>query len=44
MALTYDLIPKAREKEDSRDRDYTRSRTFWRMIPELIPELTCRQP
>ena len=27
--LPEDLFPKAREKVNSRDRDYTRSRTFW---------------
>ena len=34
--LPADLFPKAREKENSRDRDYTRSRTFWCMIWQAL--------
>src|ERR1700728_3443906 len=30
--LPADLFPKAAEKENSRDRDYTRRRTFWCML------------
>src|SRR3954468_19359737 len=38
-----DLFPKAREKENSRDSDYTRWRTFWCMLwQSLNPEASGR--
>ncbi len=34
--LPKDLFPKAKEKENSRDSDYTRSRTFWCMLWQAL--------
>ena len=34
--LPKDLFPKARDKENSRDSDYTRTRTFWCMLWQAL--------
>ena len=42
--LPADLFPKAPAKENSRDRDDTRGRTFWCMIWQALnPEASCRE-
>ena len=42
--LPEDLFPKAPEKANSRDRDYTRWRTFWCWLwQNLNPEASCRE-
>lgn len=42
--LPQDLFPKAREKANSRDRHYTRWRTFWCSLwQNLNPQASCRE-
>lgn len=42
--LPKDLFPKARDKQNSRDRDYTRWRTFWCMLWQALnPDASGRE-
>src|SRR5437879_1571084 len=42
--LPQSLFPKAAEKANSRDRIYTRPRTFWSMLWQAFnPKASCRQ-
>src|SRR5215468_235893 len=42
--LPQDIFPKAASKQNSRDRIYTRPRTFWSMLWQAFnPKASCRQ-